>query len=157
MAWSRLRIAIWGIVLAAGPAAGQIPPPPAPHPVIETTTGEHSRDRGIVALQAGRRRGVQIGDRFWVFPRAAEASGAETSGGPSKQGGAIRASWGEIYLVTEDESVVHSQVNGKFNLSQIMTLVYVSNFEALRTLWALKIIGVIEPLDSPSISWPRKI
>jgi hypothetical protein len=54
--------------------------------------------------------------------------------------------------LTEDESAVYSQVNGKFDLAQIMSMSYVSNFEALRTLWALKIMGVIEPVDALEVA-----
>ena len=55
-----------------------------------------------------------------------------------------------IYRVSlsEDESAVLSLVNGKFDISQILSMSYVSNFEALRSLWALKVMGVIEPVGA---------
>lgn len=51
------------LFLAACPAFAQ----EGPRPVLETTVAGVAPDRGVVALSAGSRDGVEVGDQFWVF------------------------------------------------------------------------------------------
>ncbi len=45
--------------------------------------------------------------------------------------------------LTEDEQQVLSHVNGRSNIEQICQMSYLSNFETCRTLWGLKVLGLI--------------
>ena len=47
--------------------------------------------------------------------------------------------------LSADEGSVFSLVNGKLTVQQIVTMSYLSNFETVRMLFALRMIGAIEP------------
>ena len=55
-----------------------------------------------------------------------------------------------LYRVSldEDESTIYSRVTGAVDLGHILDTCYASNFETLRTLWTLKVLGVIAPVDA---------
>ena len=47
--------------------------------------------------------------------------------------------------LTDDEQEVLSHVNGRSSVEQICQISYLSNFETLRILWALLLVGAIRP------------
>jgi len=51
--------------------------------------------------------------------------------------------------LSEEESSVLALVNGTFDIGKLLGLAYPSDFETCRILWALRLVGAIEPIDRP--------